>query len=185
MSEQSEPLDEQVAPSERFVTQLTAAQGALYAYVCALMGGSRDATDVLQETNLVLWRKAHEFNPELSFAAWAHKIAFLQVLAYRKKRATDRHLSNFSEDSLGRIAARLETHGDTFARRVRLLDECVEKLSDYQRELIRLRYAERLGVKVISRKLRKSENTVAAALYRARLSLIDCVETKPEAGDGP
>jgi RNA polymerase sigma-70 factor, ECF subfamily len=185
MSQQDEPLQGHAAPSERFVAQLTAAQGALYGYVCALMGGSHDAADVLQETNLVLWRKAGEFNPELSFSAWAHKIAFVQVLAYRKRRTSDRHLSNLSEDSLAQIAARMETHSDAFSLRMRLLDECVATLSDYQRELIRLHYAERQGLKTISRNLRKSENTVAAALYRARLALINCVQTKSGAEQGP
>jgi RNA polymerase sigma-70 factor, ECF subfamily len=185
MSEQPESPQDQTAPSEQFATQLTAAQGVLYAYVCSLLGGSRDASDVLQDTNLVLWRKAAEFKPELSFNAWAYKIAFFQVLAYRKRHATDRHVSNFSDDSLGRIAARMETVASSFARRVRLLDDCIARLPDYQRELIQLRYAERLGVGTIARTLQKSENSIAAVLYRARRSLIDCVETKPEAGDLP
>lgn len=186
MSERTESQHEQAAPpSERFATQLTAAQGSLYAYVCSLLGGSRDAADVLQETNLVLWRKAGEFKPELSFNAWAYKIAYFQVLAYRKRQAIDRHRCNFNEELLDRIAAKLEPQADLFAQRMRMLDECIDKLPDYQRALIRMRYAERLGVNAISHRLRKSENSVAAALYRARLSVIDCVETKPEAEDEP
>lgn len=185
MSERPATHHEQTPPCEQFVTQLTAAQGALYAYVCTLLGGSRDANDVLQETNLVLWRKAAEFKPELSFTAWAYKIAFFQVLAYRKRQATDRHVSNFSDDSLGRIAAKFESTGGTFTDRVRLLDECIAKLPDYQRELIELRYAQRLAVGTISRTLQKSENSIAAALYRARQSLINCVETTPSPGDLP
>lgn len=182
MSQRSEPSREHAAPSERFVSQLTAVQGALYAYVCVLLGGSHSADDVLQETNLVLWRKAHEFNPELSFTAWAYKIAFNQVLAYRKRRAGDRHLSNISDDSLGRIAAKVETQVDSLVQRAKLLDQCIEKLPDYQRRLIGLRYAEHVGVKAIANKLDKSENSVAATLYRARLALIDCVETQPKTG---
>ena len=48
------------------------------------------------------------------------------------------------------MTGRLEMDSNEFAHRVRLLDECIEKLPDYQREVIRLRYAERLGVKTIS-----------------------------------
>lgn len=177
MTQQDKPDDESVATSARLVAQLTAAQGALYAYVCALLGGSRDAADVLQETNLVLWKKADEFDPGRSFIAWACKIAFFQVLAYRQRRASDRHLSNFSEDSLARIAARMEPPSEVFAERMRLLDDCIAKLPEYQRELVRLRYDERLGVKTISDMLQRSENAVAAALYRARLTLTECVET--------
>ena len=150
MTNRSEDIHHHDALHEAFVAQLTAAQGNLYAYVCALLGGTRDAADVLQETNLVLWRKAHEFDSARDFTAWAHKFAYLQVMAHREKRTRDRHVSNFSADTLGKMAAKLETYSGEFAQRVRLLDECIKKLSDYQRELIRLRYVERLGVKTIS-----------------------------------
>jgi RNA polymerase sigma-70 factor, ECF subfamily len=150
-----------------------------------LLGGTHDAADVLQDTNLVLWKKAHEFDVRRDFTAWAHRFAYLQVMAYREKQSRERHVSNFSADALNKMAARLETCDSDFAQRVRLLDECIKKLSEYQRELVRLRYAERLGVKTISQKLRTSENNIAAALYRARLSLIDCVETMPESGNVP
>jgi RNA polymerase sigma-70 factor, ECF subfamily len=185
MSNQPENAHNGDALHEAFVTQLTAAQGNLYAYICALLGGTRYAADVLQETNLVLWRKGGEFDLERDFAAWARKFAYLQVMAHREKLARDRHVSNFSADTLGKMAAKFETYSSEFAHRMRLLDGCIKKLSDYQRELIRLRYVERLAVKTISRKLLKSENNVATALYRARLSLIGCVETTPGFGDGP
>lgn len=179
MSDQQEPIRDDAMRSERLVTQLTAIQGALYAYICILLGGPQDAADVLQETNLVLWRRAHEFDTEQTFSALAYKVAYLQVLAHRKKGAHDRHIFNFSEDSLETMASGLEMPGSDFAHRLRLLDECIEKLPEYQRELIRMRYSERLGVKTISGRLCKSENSVSTALHRARLSLAECVETTP------
>ena len=185
MNDQLQPHHDDAARSERFVTQLTTIQGALYGYICVLLGGPQDATDVLQETNLVLWRRAHEFDTERTFAALAYRVAYLQVLAHRKRQAHDRHVFNFNDHSLETMASRLAIDSNEFARRVRLLDECIEKLPDYQREVIRLRYAERLGVKTISLKLRKSENSVSTALHRARLSLTDCVETTTIHGDSP
>ena len=83
------------------------------------------------------------------------------------------------------MAAKLETYAGDFTQRGRLLDECIAKLTEYQRELVRLRYVERLGVKTISQQFRTSENNIAAALYRARLSLIECIETTPESGNVP
>jgi RNA polymerase sigma-70 factor, ECF subfamily len=170
---------------QAFVTQLTAAQGSLYAYVSALLGGTGDAADVLQETNLVLLRKAAEFEAGRSFTAWARKFAYLQVLAHREKQKRNRLVTNFSDDTFGKMAAKLEAYNSEFAHRARLLDKCVEKLSDYQRELVRLRYAERLGVKTIASELHKPENNIATALYRARLSLIDCLETASESRSAP
>lgn len=170
---------------EQFVSQLTNIQASLYAYICALLGGTHDAADVLQETNLVLWRKASEFDTERDFGVWARKFAYVQVLSYRQGRTRNRHVSNFSEEALDRIAARLETSNSEFAHRQRLLDDCAEKLSAYQQTLIQLRYVDGLEVKTISNKLSKPENNIATALYRARVSLIDCVKASPDAGGTP
>ncbi|MDF1745393.1 MAG: sigma factor, partial [Gimesia sp.] len=43
--------------TEQFVQQLTENQNRLYGYVYSLLGDHSRAEDVLQETNLVLWRK--------------------------------------------------------------------------------------------------------------------------------
>ncbi len=185
MGDCAETFDGQTIASERFLSHLTAAQGPLYAYISTLLGGSNDAADVLQETNLVLWKKMGEFDPELSFSAWANKIAFLQVLAHRKRRATDRHQFSSIMESMQCIADRAEGEVEQFGRRLRMLDECIEGLTDYQRQLVQMRYARRWGVKAISQHLQKSENTVAAALYRARLALIECVDTKHPGGTTP
>ena len=47
-----------------YVQLLTGAQSRLYAYICCLVGESAAARDVLQETNLALWDKAGEYDPE-------------------------------------------------------------------------------------------------------------------------
>jgi RNA polymerase sigma-70 factor (ECF subfamily) len=54
-------------PDEQFVRLLTTHQSRLAGFIFALMASGDGAQDVLQETNLVLWRKAGEFdasNPE-------------------------------------------------------------------------------------------------------------------------
>ena len=63
------------AETERFVNHLTSAQAVLYAYITSLLGDRESAKDVLQETNLVLWRKSAEFDEHKSFAAWSSGIA--------------------------------------------------------------------------------------------------------------
>lgn len=184
MNDQRQAHHDELVRSERLVAQLMAIQGALYAYICVLLGGPRDAADVLQETNLVLWRRAHEFDVEQNFAALAHRVAYIQVLAHRKRQAHDSRVFTFNENALETMAGRLEMDSHDFAHRIKLLDECIEKLPNYQRELIHLRYAERLRVKTISRRVCRSEDSVSAALHRARLSLADCIETTPARGDG-
>src|ERR1700734_3301256 len=92
-----------IAQTERFVEHLTSSQPGLYAYITSLMGDRESAKDVLQETNLVLWRKAAEFDDRLSFAAWSSRIAHFQVLAWSRDRG--RHRRRFREDLIEVLAA--------------------------------------------------------------------------------
>ena len=48
--------------AEQFVERLGSCQDRLFAYILMLLSNRDAALDVLQETNLVLWRKAAEFD---------------------------------------------------------------------------------------------------------------------------
>ena len=77
-------------PSFEFVQLLTSHQSRLYAYVLSLLGNRTQAEDVMQETNAVLWRKAHDFKLGTNFGAWMLKVAHFQVMAHRRKLTRDR-----------------------------------------------------------------------------------------------
>ena len=91
---------------EQFVQQLTACQTMLYAYILMLLPSHDDADDVLQETNLVLWRKADEFVDGTEFGAWACRVAHFQVRAWLRDAQRDRHV--FDPELLGSLAGEAE-----------------------------------------------------------------------------
>ena len=74
------------APSAEFIENVTRVQRKLHAFIWSLVRSGADADDILQETNLVLWRKSDEFEPGSNFDAWAFRIAQFQVLAFRKRQ---------------------------------------------------------------------------------------------------
>jgi RNA polymerase sigma-70 factor (ECF subfamily) len=78
--------------SEQFVRQLTEHQNRLYGYVYSLLGDHSRAADVIQETNLVLWRKIGEFQMEKPFLPWAFAVVRFQVLAHLRDHKRDRLL---------------------------------------------------------------------------------------------
>src|SRR5437763_2703792 len=71
--------------AEEMVARIAAAQRPLFSYIRSLVAPWGSAEDVLQEVNLVLWRKAAEFDGRGEFLTWACRIAYLQVLAHRKQ----------------------------------------------------------------------------------------------------
>ncbi len=75
---------------EYFVQQITEHQDRMYGYIFSLLGDHSRASDVLQESNLVLWRKKAQFETGQPFLPWALAIAKFQVLAHVRDRARDR-----------------------------------------------------------------------------------------------
>jgi RNA polymerase sigma-70 factor (ECF subfamily) len=163
-----------------FVQLLTGAQSRLYAYVCTLVGEAAGARDVLQETNLALWDKAREYDPGRPFMPWAYRVAYLQVLAHRKRYARSRLV--FDEQLVRELAERVaERHADLDLR-LEALGRCIEQLSGDRREMVDRRYQHGESVEEISRRLRKTPNVVAANLYRIRKALLSCIESRLAAG---
>ena len=69
-----------------FVRRLTGCQPRLYAYIMTLVLDPHEADDVLQQANLVMWEKLDEFLACENFDALACRVAYFQVLAYRRDR---------------------------------------------------------------------------------------------------
>jgi len=101
---------------EQIVQQIATCQDRLFAYILTLVPHRDVARDVLQETNLVLWRRREEFAAGTSFAAWASKIAFFQVFAYRRDKGRDRHVF-LSEELMAQLANEVQEELDVLADR--------------------------------------------------------------------
>ena len=163
-----------------FVQLLTGVQSRLYAYVCSLLGEAAGAHDVLQETNLALWDKAREYDPSRPFLPWAYRIAYLQVLAYRKSCARSRLV--FNEQLVSELAEETVSHDADFDQRLDALGHCIDKLPGHRREILDRRYRHGDSVDQIAERLSKAPNVVAASLYRIRKILLDCIESRLAAG---
>ena len=74
----------------------------MFAYIFSLLGNRTQAEDVMQETNAILWRKAHEFKLGTNFGAWMLRVAYFQVMAHRRKITRDRHV--FDDDFIADIS---------------------------------------------------------------------------------
>src|SRR5687767_8405236 len=75
--------------AEEFVFLLARHERQLGAYVMTMVPHPQDADDILQEAKVVMWRHFAKFESGTNFGAWSRKIAFHQVLAYRKRKHRD------------------------------------------------------------------------------------------------
>jgi DNA-directed RNA polymerase specialized sigma24 family protein len=49
---------------EQVMQELVTSQFELFSYICMLTGHSSDARDILQETNLKIFKQADSYNPQ-------------------------------------------------------------------------------------------------------------------------
>ena len=162
--------------TEKFVELLTGHQRQLYLYIVTLLSGTVDADDVLQSVNMVLWSKIDEFDPGSNFGAWAYRIAYFEVLAFRKRLAKRGRLL-FSSELMQTIADE-QNDGKETARleeRRRALDECLEKLRDRDRNLLAQRYYADRNVKDLAAEISRPLNSVYRSLERVRMTLLECI----------
>ena len=165
--------------SAEFVQLLTGIQSNLYSYICSLIVDTSGAFDVLQETNVVLWDKADEYDPGRPFRPWAYQIAYLQVLAYRKRCVRSRLV--FDESLVSEMAEEFLLETRTMAVGWRpwpsAWTSCPNSEAGAARPPIppwRVGRADR-------QRVRKAPNVVSASLYRVRKALLDV--HRDQAGD--
>jgi RNA polymerase sigma-70 factor (ECF subfamily) len=158
---------------DAFVRLLGQNQRRIFTYVMALVPSWNDAEEIVQETNLVLWREFGQFELGTNFAAWACKVAFHQVLAWRKRKQRDR--LQFTPAFLEAVAEEASTAADLLEERARIMAGCIAKLPDVQREMLRLRYSDGLPIDAVARQVDRSVEAVYRALSRIRQSIHQCV----------
>ena len=162
--------------TEHFVQQIAEHQNRLYGYVYSLVGEHSRAADVVQETNLVLWRKIDEFDPEKPFLPWAMAIARFQVLAHLRDRKRDRLLldAELAETMSGEAQRRAEQFDDVRDA----LRPCLQALMPQHRELIERRYLKSMSIADVAATVERTVGATKTALARIRRQLADCVEQR-------
>ena len=162
--------------NDDFVRNLTHYQNSLYAYILALWPDHNRAADVLQDANVVMWRKADQFVPGTDFLAWARKIVWYEILAHRQRQRSDRHV--FDSQLLELLATDAETRLNGIEDRMQVLDHCLDQLTAHQRDLIHQRYAPGASVNRLAAERGQSAAAISVTLTRIRRALVNCVRRK-------
>ena len=162
--------------SGEFVQLFTRSQRRLYLFILAQVPNPVDADEILQETNLVIWRKCDQFRPGSNFLAWGSQIAKFEVFKHRDRRRRERLY--FSDAFVEQVAEDVLAGTDELERRRKALMECIEKLRPQDRELIQRRYAPGESGKSVAASLRRPVNSVYQSLGRIRRTLMECIHRR-------
>ncbi|QDU76784.1 RNA polymerase sigma factor SigM [Bremerella volcania] len=161
-------------PTEQFIQLLTENQNRLYGYIFSLIGERSHAADVLQETNVVLWRKIDQFDHRKPFLPWAFTIARYQVLANLRDRKRDRVL--LDSELVETISSEAESMAEQIESVRDALSRCLERLNSSNRELIESRYFEAKPLDEMARDSSRTTGAIKVALLRIRKQLGECIQ---------
>jgi RNA polymerase sigma-70 factor (ECF subfamily) len=164
------------APSDEFIHLLTSSQTQLRGLIHAAIANYADSQDVLQRTNLAIWKKASEFDPARSFLGWAVGVARYEILAFLRDKTRDRLL--FTPELAELVVADAEELLAQVPHRQEALRECLKSLPESSRELLVRKYTGGMSVEQLSTVLGRSQDGVKSLLLRIRRVLAECIERR-------
>ena len=162
------------AKVERFAQLLATCQRRVFLFALGIVHNAADAEEVLQETNLVLWRKFDQYQPGTDFGRWACRIAHYEALKFRQRRTQKERL--FSDDFIETLAAEAEKSLESIDSRRDALQRCLGKLKQPDRQLVMCRYQQGATTRAVAETLGRSVQGTRKALYRIRTALLACIE---------
>lgn len=153
-------------------------QNKVYSLALRFTGDREEAADLAQEAFLKAWQGLRGFQGESSFSTWVHRLTVNVCIDYLRKRARREAVipAVSLDDSRGAWAEPADWEQDPQRRlerseRRQALARGLDRLPDWQRQVLVLRELSGLSYREIGEKLDLDMGTVKSRIARARLSL--------------
>lgn len=160
---------------KEFVSLLTSQQARIYAYILSLAPNFNDADDILQDTTKFMWERFDEFALGTDFLAWAKKIAYFLIMEYyRNKKKV--FASCFDEQLIQKLDQNSRQLSGSSKDYQAYLKECLKKLKQQDRALLKLRYYGNHKVKELASRFGCSVQYVYRNISRIHQLLLACIQ---------
>jgi RNA polymerase sigma factor (sigma-70 family) len=155
-------------------------ESMLFAYVLGLVRDPSLAEDVVQEAFVIGYRKLSTLEKKESFAAWLRTIARNAAYGQLRKRHREFPADNAILEGMEDVfhAFDQDRSGETWEERVRIVEDCFQRLPDKLREVCRMHYFEDQSTRQITDLLRIGLDAVKKRLERARDAIRECAEKR-------
>lgn len=162
---------------QEFIQLLDQHHRGLFAFVYSLVQHHADAEDVYQQAVLVLWRKFDDFELGTNFGAWSAQVARNTALDFLKsKRRRGPCLSEEFLELMNVAYLSLNRDASFFSDRAEALEECMKKLPEKDRDLVKQCYAPDRKFTQIAKERNRSVDAIYQTISRIRKSLARCVQ---------
>jgi RNA polymerase sigma-70 factor (ECF subfamily) len=147
---------------------------SLRAYLAPKVYGHQDLDDIVQEVFIAAYNARAQLHSESQLEAWLKGIARNKLKLFyrtqsRRLKMTDRFAA-FVVASIEEEISSVKVDDKS------ILAQCIRKLPEKLRRLVKLRHLEGVKVKKIAELQECSESQISVNLFRARQKLRECVE---------
>lgn len=160
----------------QFTQRFSECERAMRAFAYSLIPNRGDVDDIIQETLKELWRNFDKFDPERPFLPWANRFVYRQVLMHRRSTAV-RLKYTFSEETVRRLVEEQPSIERDNALS-EALDKCLKKLTEDQRELVRLRYYSGESLTEVAARAGQNPDAIYKKIQRIREALHRCISNR-------
>lgn len=157
-------------------------QRAVQGYILANVPCWNDADEIWQETCVRLWLELDKFEVGTNFGGWAIRVAHFEILSWRKKVSRSRLI--FGQQLIDALQQEQRQFTSQQTKdRLSALDQCLNKITEKQRELLSRFYAPERQVKEIATAMKCSVDSVYKSVQRIRKLLRCCIEKHLQEGE--
>lgn len=168
-------------PGADFAKLLVQDQPRLRSFVRSMIFQESDVDEIVQETASKAFERFSQYDPARPFDAWLITLARYEIMTFLKKRRRDKLV--FSTETVDRLMQTFDDRPDRWKQyTLDSLERCMKRLKEEDRELVRMRYAERKLSKQIASALAVSEATICRKLSRVYGQLLVCIRRKASEG---
>ncbi|MBF0198518.1 MAG: sigma-70 family RNA polymerase sigma factor [Planctomycetes bacterium] len=176
--------DENVPLAEEFCDLVEMHHVSLRVFLRSSGARPESVDDIAQEALLVAYRKWDQFDQSRDFGKWVRGIGFKILVNERRKIARRKRI--YAEELCDILKEKAnecflkDKEAEIWQDKADLLPDCLSRLPEKSRDLLKRRYE--LGEKapLISKALGKKTDAIRKNLSRIRVLLRDCINAKLE-----
>jgi RNA polymerase sigma-70 factor (ECF subfamily) len=151
-------------------------ENRLYKFILLKLNDSFEASDILNETFLEVWRKANTFEGRSKVSTWIFGIAYYKTMdRHRKKKPMLIDEDNFPEivdESPDAMACLLSKERGGHVR------HCLETLKEAHRAVMQLSFFEDMTYSEIAKIVVCPEGTVKTRMFHAKEAMKHCLQRR-------
>jgi RNA polymerase sigma-70 factor (ECF subfamily) len=139
-------------------------------YVRRISGlAEEEAKDILQEAFIKIWRNLNEYDTDLKLSSWIYRIVHNETISYwRKSKSHDKDQTLSLDDEFIEYEDPGQVENDSNPDPNEKIEKVLDSLPLKYREVLTLKFLEKMSYGEVSDVLKIPEGTVATRINRAK-----------------